>query len=119
MANCKYCTHVKVCELSTKYFLYKNNGVLDFQDSDCEFFQDFEKIIEFPCIVGEKVFGIRGKKNPIVVSGTVIDIEYSHNGKFLIISRNKFRGYWGYSVFSTREEAENALHDIFGGKNAT
>lgn len=78
------------------------------------FFQDYKKIIEFPCIIGEEVFGIRGKKNPVVVSGPVIDIQYSHDGEFLVISRNLFRGYWGYSVFSTREEAENALHNIFG-----
>ena len=100
MATCKDCVHVDVCEEYGEVFSLIKGG-------KCSLFKDRSRFVELPIKPGEKIyyFDTAGR----IYKSTVNRLVYAATG-FLIDSDMMFNSNLiGARIFSTREEAEQAL----------
>ena len=120
MASCKDCVHVEVCEDFTKAKLSPKRAeellpVLREHGRTCEHFKDRARFVELPCVAGEYVYVIE----PIFGESIEHTIRRRKIKSIEPHAEIKFYGSWihdflsgfGRYIFSTYEEAEQALKE--------
>ena len=66
--------------------------------------------VELPCRIGDTVWTIRHFHCCLIPQeGTVSEMYFTRDMKLQIVVKYVGRGFWGKTVFATREEAEAAL----------
>lgn len=120
MASCKECVHVEACEELTRRKLSPKRAeellpVLREHGRTCEHFKDRARFVELPCVAGEYVYVIEpifGKSIEHTIRRRKIkSIEPHAEIKFYGSWIHDFLSGFGRYIFSTYEEAEQALKE--------
>ena len=106
----------RLMELSNENQFGRNEAYYKLQH-----YEDLEeqgRLIELPCKIGDKVYGVRrfhseGDERFRVLSeiccGVVSEMYFTSQNRLQILIENVCCGYWGENIFGTLEEAEAAL----------
>jgi hypothetical protein len=120
--TCKQCIHYNACKF-TYIEAFGSFNEEQFGQTGCAEFEDKSRFIELPCAVGDTVFWVtkscdeNGRENSAIHEGTIISFSLQNDGlwfycryKYGLTFWHKI-GYFGKTVFLTKEEAEKALKE--------
>lgn len=119
MATCTDCVHVEVCSKKNLHVAVGMNIIPRFKykriEQECEHFKDRAHFVELPCVAGEYVYVIEpifGKSIEHTIRRRKIkSIEPHAEIKFYGGWIHDFLSGFGRYIFSTYEEAEQALKE--------
>ena len=105
--TCKDCVHFESCKN-----LYETHGEgLSGDSYVCDFFKDRSRFVELPCKVGDTIYRLKDGK---VTKEQVVEFGISSRGVVLYRTLGYelgYSGYFGNSLFFSKEEAEQALKE--------
>ena len=129
MATCKDCLYVDVCMLYLDS-VYKKNGLdasnfenlREIECDDCVHFKDRSRFVELPCKVGDMFYEPKRHQITEYQITRIVLTEFGLHFGIILKKGLSFRSIItpydiGKVVFTTREEAEQALNKI-GDVNA-
>ena len=112
MANCKDCLHNNICNIKQRYNHPKY--ALQHIEKYCEHFKDRSRFVELPCKVGDMFYEPKRHQITEYQITRIVLTEFGLHFGIILKKGLSFRSIItpydiGKVVFTTREEAEQAL----------